>query len=224
MTDAGTAEHEIVAHAIGASGLTVAEVADRAGLDPVHLGHFPLDRLPLAVLSRLADVVGVPLGRLLHRWGDDHPEDSGDSPAVGAYLAEFREGLSRDELAEALGWTLLQWSAPWPHSTAALHGGGMRLALRGDRIIVVGRLEGTELSSRLSLERLTAGEMDPKLARFLWAALAGILPERIKDREAYDAADRLGLIWGWQGRVRVSQPVEFSLYPATHRHCTGPLY
>ncbi len=105
---------------------------------------------------------------------------------------------------------------------SALHGGGMRLALRGDRIIVVGRLEGTELSSRLSLERLTAGEMDPKLARFLWTALAGIVPERIKDHEACDVADRLGLIWGWQGRVRVSQPVEFSLYPATHRRCTGP--
>lgn len=224
MTDAGTAEHDIVARAIGRSGLTVAEVADRAGLDPRHLERFPLDRVPLAVLSRLADVVGLPLGRLVHRWQDDDPEDLGDSPAVGAYLAEFREGLTRDELAEALGWTLLRVERALATLDFVLQGGGMRLALRGDRIVVVGRLEVTELSSRLSLERLTAGEMDPTMARFLWAALEGIVPERIKDHEACDAADRLGLIWGWQGRIRVSQPVDFSLYPATHRGRTGPLY
>ncbi len=109
---------------------------------------------------------------------------------------------------------------------SALHGGGMRLALRGDRIIVVGRLEGTELSSRLSLERLTAGEMDPKLARFLWTALAGIVPERIKDHEACDVADRLGLIWGWQGGgpgqpARRVLPVSGDA-PALHG--TGPRY
>jgi hypothetical protein len=52
----------------------------------------------------------------------------------------------------------------------------------------------------------------------------GIPPPTIKDDETFDVADRLGLVQGWQGRIRVSQPVEFSLYPATHRHCTGPRY
>jgi hypothetical protein len=83
-------------------------------------------------------------------------------------------------------------------------------------------LDRTELGSRLIIERLTAGELDPTLARFVWEATAGIPPHTIKDDETFDVADRLGLVQGWQGRIRVSQPVEFSLYPATHRHCTGP--
>ena len=68
------------------------------------------------------------------------------------------------------------------------------------------RLDRTNLSSRLSLERLAAGALEPALASFLWDALAGIPPERIKDRESFDVADRLGLVWVWHGRVRVSQP------------------
>ncbi len=224
MTEAGTAEHEAVARAIETSGLTVAEVADRAGLDPDDLDRFPMHRVPLAVLARLADVVGLPLGRLVHRWQDDDPDDPGDSAAVGAYLAEFRDGLTRDELAEALDWSLLRVERALAALDSALKASGMRLALRAACIVVVGRLDLTELGSRLSIERLTAGELDLKLARFVWAATAGIPPHMIKDHETFDAADRLGLVHGWQGRIRVSQPVEFSLYPATHRHCTGPRY
>ena len=69
-----------------------------------------------------------------------------------------------------------------------------------------------------------SGGLEPALASFLWDALAGIPPERIKDRASFDVADRLGLVWVWHGRVRVSQPVEYSLYPATHRHCVVPRY
>lgn len=54
--------------------------------------------------------------------------------------------------------------------------------------------------------------------------LTGIAPHTIKDDEIFDIADRLGLVMGWYGRIRISQPVEFSLYPATHRNCTGPRY
>ena len=224
MTEAGTAEHELVTRAIETSGLTVAEVADRAGLDPVDLDRFPMHRVPLAVLARLADVVGVPLGRLVHRWQDDDSEEPVDSAVVGAYLGEFRDGLSRDELAEALDWSLLRVERALATLHAALGSSGMRLALRAARIVVVGRLDRTQLADRLTLERLTAGELDPTRARFVWAATAGIAPHRITDHETFDVADRLGLVEGTYGRIRVSQPVEFSLYPATHRHCTGPRY
>lgn len=224
MTEAGTAEHEAVARAIETSGLTVAEVADRAGLDAADLGLFPMHRVPLAVLARLADVVGLPLGRLVHRWQDDDPDDPGDAATVGAYLAEFRDGLTRDQLAEALDWSLLRVERALAALDSALKSSGMRLALRGACIVIVGRLDRTELGSRLIMERLTAGELDPTLARFVWAATAGIAPHMIKDLETFDAADRLGLVHRWQGRIRVSQPVEFSLYPATHRHWTGPRY
>ena len=224
MTDAATAEHEVVARAIANSGLTVAEVADRAGLDPVDLDSFPMNRVPLAVLSRLADVVGLPLGRLLQRWQDDDPEDPGDSAVVGAYLAEFRDGLTRDELAEALDWSLQRVERALATLDAALESSGMRLALRAACIVIVGRLDRTELGSRLIMERLTAGELDPTLARFVWEATAGIAPHTIKDDETFDVADRLGLVQGWYGRIRISQPVEFSLYPTTHRHFTVPRY
>lgn len=224
MTDGATAEHEAVARAIENSGLTVAEVADRAGLNPVDLDRFPMHRVPLAVLSRLADVVGLPVGRLVHCWQDHDPEDPGDSAVMGAYFAEFRDGLTRDELAEALDWSLLRVERALATLDAALESSGMRLALRAARIVVVGRLDRTELGSRLIIERLTAGELDPVLARFVWEAMAGIAPHTIKDDETFDVADRLGLVQGWYGRIRISQPVEFSLYPATHRHCTGPRY
>lgn len=59
----------------------------------------------------------------------------------------------------------------WPPSTPGLRPVGIRLALKGHRVIVVGRLERTELESRLTLERLTADELDPKLAAFPWEAL-----------------------------------------------------
>ncbi len=224
MRESGSAEHDAVTSAIEASGLTVSEICDRAGLAPEQLRRFPLERVPLAVLARLADVVGLPLGRLVHRWHDDGRDDAEDRSVVGSYLAEFKEGLSRDELAEALDWTLVRVERALAVLDADLRPVGMRLALRCERIVVVGRLDRTELPSRLSLERLTAGEMDPVLASFLWDALAGIAPERIKDRETFDTADRLGLVWVWHGRVRVSQPVEYSLYPATHRHCVAPRY
>ena len=224
MREAGATEHDAVASAIETSGLTVSEVCDRAGLAPGELSRFPLERVPLAVLARLADVVGLPLGRLVHRWHDNHPDDTEDSSVVGAYLAEFSDGLTRDELAEALDWTLLRVERALAALDVGLHRVGMHLAVRGERIVVVGRLDRTNLSSRLSLERLAAGALDPALASFLWDALTGIPPERIKDRESFDVADRLGLVWVWHGRVRVSQPVEYSLYPATHRHCVVPRY
>lgn len=127
-------------------------------------------------------------------------------------------------MAEALDWTLQRVESALAGLDVGLHEVGMRLALNSERIVVVGRLDRTELPRRLSLERLRADSLDAKLASFLWDALAGIPPERIKDREAFDVADRLGLVWVWHGRVRVSQPVEYSLYPATHRHCVVPRY
>ncbi len=67
-------------------------------------------------------------------------------------------------------------------------------------MVVVGRLDQTEFAGRLSLERLTAGELDPKPARFLWAALEGVVPEKIKDRDTCAVADRLGFDLGLAGQ------------------------
>jgi len=59
---------------------------------------------------------------------------------MGAYLAEFRDGLTGDELAEALDWSLLRVERALATLDAALESSGMRLALRAARIVIVGRL------------------------------------------------------------------------------------
>ena len=161
MTNAGPAEHDTISRAVGASGLTIAEIADRAGLDPTQLRHFPLDRVPLAVLGRLAHVLDLPIARILSQWDHDEPDQEPDSSAIGAYLAEFRNGLTRDELAEALDWTLLRVERAIARLDTTLDHSGMRLALNADRIIIVGRLGRTDLQTRSSLERLAAGDPDP---------------------------------------------------------------
>ena len=217
MTDAGPAEHDIISRAIGASGLTEAEIAGRAGLDPTQLRHFPLDRVPLAVLGRLAHVLDLPIGRILGQWDHDEPDQEADSSAIGAYLAESRNGLTRDEFAEALDWTLLRVERALARLDTTLDHSGMRLALNADRIIIVGRLGRTDLQSRSSLERLAAGDPDPKLATLIWNALAGFVPDRTTDFESLATADRLGLICGRQGRIRVTDPVRYSLNPTNNR-------
>ena len=217
MTDAGPAEHDTISRAIGASGLTITEIADRAGLDPAQLRHFPLDRVPLAVLGRLAHVLDLPIGQLLSQWDHDEPEQVPDSSAIGAYLAEFRHGLTRDELAEALDWTLLRLERALAHLDTTLHHSGICLALNADRIIIVGRLTRTDLRTRYSLERLAAGDLDPKLAAVIWNALAGFIPDTTKDIESLETADRLGLTCVRLGRIRVTDPVRYSLNPTNDR-------
>lgn len=100
----------------------------------------------------------------------------------------------------------------------------MRLARKADRVVIVARFERTRPDARLALERLTATELDPLLAAFLWDALGGIVPDRVKDLEALEVADRVGLITGWYGRIRVSQAVEYSLRPWRHGYYVGPGY
>lgn len=68
------------------------------------------DRIPLGVLRRLCLILDVDLTELVEtrpsRPDDEVGDASGDEVRVEAALAEFDEGLSRDSLAEALGWPL----------------------------------------------------------------------------------------------------------------------
>ena len=217
MTSAGPAEHDTISRAIEASGLTIAEIADRAGLEPAQLRHFPLNRVPLAVLGRLAHVLDVPVARILSQWDHDEPEQESDPSTIGAYLAESRNGLTRDDLAEALDWTLLRVERALARLDTTLHPSGMRLALNADRVVIVGRLKRTDLPTRRSLERLAAGDPDRKLATLIWNALGGFVPERTTDFESLEIADRLGLTCGRQGRIRVTDAVHYSLNPTNNR-------
>ena len=216
MTDAGPGEHDTINRAIGASGLTITEIADRAGLDPAQLRYFPLDRVPLAVLGRLAHVLDLPIGRLLSQWDHDEPDQEPDSSAIGAYLAEFRTGLTRDDLAEALDWTLLRLERALAHLDTTLHHSGMCLALNANRIIIVGRLKPTDLRTRYSLERLIAGDLDPRLAAVVWNALTRFIPNKRTDLESLETADRLGLTCVRLGQTIVTDPVHYSLNPTNN--------
>lgn len=212
-------DRDALALAIDTSGLTLTEVADRAGVDPAQFGHLRLQLMPVAVLARLADVVGLPLHRLLGRGGPHQADEDCDCSVVGAYLAEFREGLTRDQLSEVLGWNLSRLERALASLDETLRPGGMRLALSAGRIVVVGRLERTEYPSRVSLERLTDRfDLDSNFAAFIWEAMAGIPPERIPDPETLRVANRRGLVMGWQGRLRVSEAVEFSLCLNGYHH------
>lgn len=65
-----------------------------------------------------------------------------------------------------------------------------------DRVVVVGRFERTEPAARLGLQRLTAPELDPKLATYVWDALGGIAPARLKGQDALELADPITPIRG----------------------------
>ena len=224
MTKASPAQHDTISRAIGASGLTIAEIADRAGLTPAQVGDFPLNHVPIAVLGRLAHVLGISISLLLYQGDDDDPEEASDSSTIGAYLAEFRNGLTRDGLAEALDWTLLRVEQALAKLDTTLHHSGMRLGLTADRIVIVGRLVQTDLPTRRSLERLAAAELNRKLAAVVWDALPGFPPEITKDIASLETADRLGFTCARQGRIRITDPVHYSLYPTNTAVDPTPLH
>jgi len=93
----------------------------------------------------------------------------------------------------------------------------MCLALNADRIIIVGRLTRTDLRTRHNLERLAAGDPDPKLATVVWNAQAGFAAETTNDIESLETANRLGLTHERHGRARVTDSVRYSLDPTNHR-------
>jgi transcriptional regulator with XRE-family HTH domain len=206
------ADNNCIAHAIDTCGLTFTEVADRAGVDPDDLQRLPLEQLPLAVLARLADAIGVPFSRLLCRSGEHDAEEPNDAYVVGAYLAEFPDGLTRDALAESLNWTLVRVERAFCALDASLRCSGMRLRAEGARVVVAGRLEHTDGPTRNSLERLHAVPgADTRQAALMWHSIQGIDARMLKDLDGYDVADRRGLLSWRNGRLRPSRQVEFSL-------------
>ncbi len=99
---------ELIAERCRAGGLSIHEAAQQAWVDPV-LMWFDLDdaaddRIPLGTLRVLSRVLDIDWDELVHKRVDP-PDAVGDDLIVEAALAEFPDGLSRDDLA-ALGWSL----------------------------------------------------------------------------------------------------------------------
>ncbi len=144
----------------------------------------------------------------------DNDEQEDDATVVGAYLGEFPEGLTRDALAEALHWTLDRLERALAALDVGLRASGLRLRANGRGVSLAGRLERTDGLTRASIERLAerAPILTRALARLTWDAMgSGIGEMRPEDRDAARVAEHQGLIYGRQGRLRLTWPVVFSL-------------
>lgn len=170
--------------ALDEAGLTLTEVADRAGFTASDVERLGYSRLPSSVLARLADILGLSKSQLGDACAEPIPERPSDPSCLGAHIGEFPQGVTRDELAEALGWTL----DPIERALAALDHElrrcGLRLRTRdGDRVALAGRLDLTEGQARMSIERGRASpNLEEPLAMFVFRAITGVARMRDGDR------------------------------------------
>lgn len=199
--------------AIEESGLTLTEVADRAGFKPADVERVLLGQLPPSVLARLADVLGLTKVQLLDFRAEPMPERPSDPSVVGAYIGEFPQGATRDELAEALGWALDRIERALAALDQQLRPCGLRLRTRdGNRVDLAGRLELTDGRARMSIERGQASpDLDQHVARFVFRAITGVARVRDEEQVRADTARRRGLVEDRQGCVRTTPPVDYSL-------------
>ncbi|MGH9225931.1 MAG: hypothetical protein ACRD2W_19560 [Acidimicrobiales bacterium] len=199
--------------ALDESGLTLTEIADRAGFDPADVERLGYDRLPSSVLARLADILGLSTLQLLDFRAEQTPESPGDPSFLGAYMGEFPEGLTRDALAEALGWTLDRIERALAALDRDLHPCGLRLRIRdGGRVALAGRLDLTEGRARMSIERARASAtLEVPIAVLVLRAVSGVARVRDNEQQHADIARRRGLVEHRQGCLRTTAPVDYSL-------------
>ncbi len=203
-----------IRRAIDECGLSLTEIADRAGIVPGDIRDLDFGHVPPTLMNRLADVLGASGNQFLGPGEPDNDKHEDDSTVVGAYLGEFPEGLTRDALAEALHWTLDRLERALAALDIGLRASGLRLRGNGRGVSLAGRLEHTDGLTRASIERLA--EHGPiltmALARLTWDAMgSGIGEVRPDDRDVALVAEQQGLIYGHQGRLRLTWPVAFSL-------------
>lgn len=193
--------------------MTLTEVADRAGFNPADVERVIPYRVPPSVLARLADVLGLTKLQLLDVQAGELPTRSSDPSVVGAYIGEFPSGATRDELAEALGWTLDRIERALAALDQQLRPCGLRLRTRdGNRVDLAGRLELTDGRARMSIERgQAAPALDQHVARFVFRAMTGVARIRAEEQEHAVTARRRGLVEDRQGCVRTTPPVDYSL-------------
>lgn len=199
--------------AVAESGLTLSEVADRAGFNPGDVERVLPHRLPPSVLARLSDILGLTKVQLLDLRTEQIPERPSDPSVVGAYIGEFPQGAARDELAEALGWTFDRIERALAALDQQLRPCGLRLRTRdGNRVDLAGRLELTDGRARMNIERGQASpDIDQLVARFVFRAITGVARVRDDERICAGTARRRGLVEDRQGCVRTTAPVDYSL-------------
>ena len=112
--------------------------------------------LPLGVGLYLARVLNMSLDELVPLRPvveDEGSELDSDVPTVGSCLASCPEGISRDGLADALGWTLARVEHALRRLDSVLGASGMRLEGPGGRV----RIEARPGIDREALARARRG-------------------------------------------------------------------
>lgn len=216
---------DLIAARCTAGGLSIHEAAMKAWVDPIMLWEEPGleadDRIPVGVLRRLCRILDVDLTELAESQGPRGDAEDGevglpDDVRVEAALAEFPDGLSRDRLAEAFGWSLDRME----RALAAL---GERLRPTGRRLRPVGWhryalgphlgvLTGDE---RSHLRRSTSEGLDHDEAAVLFQIARGFASVGLFNTgpraQAVRSLQRQGLIERNRGWFVLSSDVAFSL-------------
>ena len=156
-----------------AAGLTLQQLADRIGGDR-HLFRDSVhdDDVPIGVVARLAEALDVTIDDLV-REEPAPPVPASDQAKATAAVAD-QNGLTRAQLARALGWTLPQAGAALRHVEHRLRGTGLRLRRVGPQAF---RIE-PDLATLTAGERLRLSEVsidDAGLPANVAAVLLGIV-------------------------------------------------
>ena len=216
---------DLIVARCAAGGLSIHEAAMKAWVDPIMLWEDPGleadDRIPVGVLRRLCRILDVDLTELSESQGPGG--DAGDDEVglpdvvrVEAALAEFPDGLSRDRMAEAFGWSL-------DRTERALAAVGERLRPTGRRLRPVGwhryalgpHLGVLTDEERFHLRRSTSEGLDHDDAAVLFQIARGFASVGLfstgPGAQAVRSLQRQGLIERNRGWFVLSSDVAFSL-------------
>lgn len=191
-------------------------------------------------LIALAAIYGIALSDLLDRLADKpdahHPATPADAAKVEAVMVDAREGIDRDDIAIAFGWTLERTQAAIDalidtlrdrgQSVAQLAAGRYRLMARPG---LIDYDEQTRLQAARGRTTLTLGPTEATVLRVLLdhANHSGSceLFDDPAERVAVGTLIKAGMVFEWGDSLCVSSQVAFSLYehplPPEREHWTA---
>jgi hypothetical protein len=197
----------LLGEAIRDSGIPLWELANLACVGADELVYLDaLERLPLGAVVRLADALGLPLGPVFSATRSEQTDQPDETSLVGACLGENPRGLTRDDLARALGWDLDRIEGALQQLDHLLSGAGLRLGSHGGYIRLTsmpGRLS-PEIRAALQRSHPANGIVSEEVAEEVCAALQRDSRDKPNSQKEYQTPPN-------GGREEASEPVVFSL-------------
>lgn len=208
-------DDQALAEAITTSPIPMWEISRFVRVDIEELIYRDaLRALPMSVLARLAEVLDLPIARVLRNRHPIDLQNADDAGAVGACLARCRHGLSRDDIAQILEWDLDRIEAALASLDGALVGTGLRVGGEPEWIRLEPSLGSLSASVKLALERVPnpSEHVNLELARTVWCMIFDQVPPWSRDlQETKRTAYRQGLVHHDGRQVQPSDDVAFSL-------------